>query len=319
MKALQVLVMLFAAGSLLVANKAMADPDDDSNPPKDNSPPKDDSPPVANEGGEVDRMKANQKALYDALHSFALPDEDPFTNVTQRFILQIPGKVLDPMEYYPGDEYVEYLNDPNKYSQEVHIPPIVMEKMFQLADAVPGANPLTGGETGLSLARIYETILGSMDVVNFAELTALGRNIYNESLNELLKPLPDPDDADKTVPLLQLYSRFQDAYHEEQRKMEEIIRDKQSKLKAVEYQTWFQRDYDILNAKVEGAYTQWLLYGRKHLVESYIAHFDVTSAGQILEEARIRLRGSGFTAQDRSQRVYPVSFTPRNWFKYLIR
>ena len=130
---------------------------------------------------------------------------------------------------------------------------MVMEKMFQLSDVVPGANPLTGGETGYSLTRIYEGILGTMDVVDFAELSAKGKNVYDESLDKLLEPLPDPDNSGSEVPLLQLYSTFQDAFHAEQKKMEEEIKKKQTELSAVEYQLWFQRHFHILNAKVEGA------------------------------------------------------------------
>ena len=221
------------------------------------------------------------------------------------------------MDYYPGEEYEKYLLNPHESQKEVQIPPMVMEKMFQLSDVVPGSSSLAGGETGYSLARIYEGILGTMDVVDFAELSAVGKNVYDESLDKLLEPLPDPDNSSNEVPLLQLYSKFQDAYHDEQCKMEDAIKEKQMELSAVDYQLWFQRHFHILNAKVEGAYTQWLLYGRKHLVESYIAHFDITSSGEILEDARVRLRSSGFSSLDRSQIVYPVSFTLSNWYEYL--
>ena len=273
--------------------------------------------PSVKEDGGTDKMKANLVGLYDALHAFALPETDPSEAVSQRFVMQMPGKVLNPKDYYPGKEYEDYLRDPHKASKEVHIPPIVMEKMFQLSDVVPGSNPLTGGETGISLARVYERILGSLDVVDFTELIAADRNIYKESLDKLLELMPDPDDSTKKVPLLELYSRFRDAYHNEQWKMEETIKEKEKKMTAVEYQAWFQRHFELLNSKVESAYTRWLLYGRKHLVESYVAHFDITSSGELLEDARIKLRSSAFTAQDRSQQVYPVTFTPSNWYQHL--
>ena len=303
---LKLLFLVFTTTIVLVVHKAQGADDDASK-----------GRPDVNKDGDIDRMKRNMIALYEALHYFALPDVDISKEVHQRFILQIPGKVLNPMDYYPGKEYEEYLKNPHNSSKEIQIPPMVMERMFQLSDVVPGANPLTGGETGYSLTRIYESILGTMDVVDFAELSKIGKNVYDESLKRLLEPLPDPDDSKNKVPLIQLYSKFQDIYHDEQRKMESAIREKRTELSAVEYQLWFQRHFHILNAKVEGAYTQWLLHGRKHLVESYIAHFDITSSGQILEDARMKLRSSGFSSLDRSQIVYPVSFTPSNWYEYL--
>lgn len=303
MKTFQVQFLIFTAATLLVVDKAFAVNGDDV--------------PSAEKDGGVDRMKKNLIALYDALHHFALPDVDVSKPVSQRFILQVPGKILNPMEYYPGKKYEEYLEDPHNVKEDVQIPPMVMEKMFQLSDVIPNAHPLTGGESGYSLARIYERILGTMDVVSFAEMTKVGKDTNDEAMDKLLEPLSDPDNPSDEVPLLQLYSRFRDAYYDQQQQMEKNIKDQKETLTAMKYQLWFQRHFRILNAKVEGAYTQWLLYGRKHLVESYIAHFDITSSGAILESARIDLRSSGVISLDRSQTVYPVSFTPSNWFKYL--
>ena len=133
------------------------------------------------------------------------------------------------MDYYPGDEYEKYLKNPHKSEKEVQILPMVMEKMFQLSDVVPGIDSLTGGETGYSLARIYESILGTMDVINFAELTSIGKVNYDESLDKLLELMPDPNNPGKEVPLLQLYSTFQDAYHDEQRIMEDKINEMKKK------------------------------------------------------------------------------------------
>lgn len=130
----------------------------------------------------IERMKINHLALYKAIHHFALPTTNFTRPVNQRFILQIPGKVLNPADYHPGDEYEKFLKNPHKMQKEVQIPPMIMEKMFQLSDAVPGTDTLSGGETGYSLARIYESVLGTMDVVNFAELNAIGKKKIMMSL-----------------------------------------------------------------------------------------------------------------------------------------
>ena len=300
MNALKALFLTLAIGTLLNVAKGA-----------------DDQPSLEKDGG-IEKMKANMIGLYDALHAFALPNTNHSRPVSQRFIMQIPGKVLNPMDYYPGKTYEEYLRNPhNANSSDGEIPPDVMEKMFQLSDVVPGANPLTGGETGISLARMYERILGSLDVVDFAALIEAHGNVYMEALDKLLEPFPDPDDSKNKLPLLELYSRFRAAYHKKQEEMEKTIMEKKEQMTAVKYQVWFQRHFEILNSKVEGAYTQWLLYGRKHLVESYVAHFDITSSGEILEDARIKLRSASFTSQDRSQQVYPVSFTPSNFYRHL--
>lgn len=85
----------------------------------------------------------------------------------------------------------------------------------------------------------------------------------------------------------------------------------------IEYQTWFQTHYPSLNSEVENAYTEWLVFGEKDLIELYKAHLDVESQGVALEEARMALRSSGKVSLDRSSTVYPVYFEPSNWYSYL--
>ena len=51
--------------------------------------------------------------LYDAIRRIAFPtspklDEDQ-TDVDNRFILMMPGKVLNYFDYYPGPEYTDFI------------------------------------------------------------------------------------------------------------------------------------------------------------------------------------------------------------------
>ena len=112
----------------------------------------------------------NQIKLYDALRHFALPDLDYDSNIQQRFILQVPGKMLNPIDFYPGQEYVDYLNKPENHMERVDIPQQVIERMFYLVDVVPGAHPVAGETTGNSFARLYESILDNLDQVGLNDL-----------------------------------------------------------------------------------------------------------------------------------------------------
>ena len=86
----------------------------------------------------------------------------------------------------------------------------------------------------------------------------------------------------------------------------------------IDYELWFQRNYPALNSRIEGAYTQWLVFGEKQKVEVYKAYMDVASSGSQIEKARMSLRASGVTSLDRTKTIYPVSFEPGNWYKYLL-
>lgn len=297
---LQVFLLILALSILLVMHAAFGDTS---------------SPTVESDGFET--MKENQIKLYDALRYFAFPDLDYKSNVQQRFILQVPGKVLNPMDYYPGQNYEQFLSSSEQDKQVVNIPEQVMERMFHLSDIVPGAHPLSGRETGYSLARLYESILDNLGQIGFDDLSEDGKHLYKQALGKLVEPMPDPDDHTKQLPLFQLYTKFQEAYHTEQTRTETIIIEKKIELSANDYRLWFERNYPILSEQVEAAYRRWLLYGQKHLAESYIASLDISSTEKVVQEARTTLRLSGFMPHNGSETVYPVTFSPSNWFKYL--
>ncbi len=265
----------------------------------------------------LSKMKENQIKLYDALHRFALPDVDYTAKAHQRFILQVPGKLLNPIDFYPGQEYEKLMSSPERSHKSMNISQHAMERMFYLADAIPGPHPLEGKETGHSLSRVYEDTLKNLVQIGFDDLSEEGQQQYNEAIDKLLEPVFDPDNSSKQVTLFQLYTRFQEMYYSERQRMEGVITEKE-KLNAADYQRWFERDYPILEAQVETAYRKWLLYGHKHLVESYLSHIDVSSSGNMLVAARIGLRLSGFMSRDDLfKTVYRVGFSPLNWFKHL--
>ena len=190
--------------------------------------------------------------------------------------------------------------------ERVDIPQQVMERMFYLVDVVPGAHPVAGETTDNSLARIYESILDNLDQIGLNDLGEQARKKYNEALSKLVELVPDPDDSSRQLSLFDLYTKLQKAYHDEQQKMERTLQEKSNQLEAA-----------VLDTQVETAYKRWLLYGQKHLTESYLVYLDVASSEMSLGEARLALRLTGFMSHDWTQKVYPVSFSPPTWFRYL--
>ena len=294
--ALQVFILILATVTLCIVNMAFGDT-------------------IATRPN-VDAFKENQIKLYDALRQFALPDLSYDSNSQQRFILQVPGKVLNPFDFYPGKKYIDYCNNPENYTEKVDIPQHMMERVFYLVDVIPGAHPVTGETTGYSLARLYESILDNLDQVGFDDLSEHERKLYSEASDKLVELVHDPDDMSQ-VSRFQLYIKLQKAYHDEQQKVERTVREKRMQLDAENYKVWIERNYNLLDAQVETVYKRWLLYGQKHLTESYLARLDVVSAEKSLEKARLALRLSGFMSQDLSRKVYPVSLSPSNWFRHL--
>ena len=58
----------------------------------------------------TEKHKQLQSTMYNIIRSMAYPSAKfGVGNVTQRFVMQIPGKPLNYRDYYPGDAYVEAL------------------------------------------------------------------------------------------------------------------------------------------------------------------------------------------------------------------
>ena len=257
--------------------------------------------------------------LYITLRNLVFPKDPLSSGPTQnRFVLMSPGKVLNYWDYYPGKDYEESLLRLNLSAPEVPIPPAVMEKWFDIADVAVGADPFTGGVSGVSMARAYETILSQIQLLGLETKSSNARTKYNVAKAYLTQAQQDPDNLTMTITKLALYERYQELYADRKLDMEEQILNKRLSTSAIEYELWFQRHYPSLNAKVESAYMKWLTFGEKDLVELYKAYLDSTSSGAEVEEARMALRASGVTSLDRTRTVYPVSFEPGNWYKYLL-
>ena len=257
--------------------------------------------------------------LYSTLRNIAFP-KSPYSAgdaTHNRFVFMSPGTVLNYYDYYPGDEYTASVKAKNMSAPESLVPPSVMEKWFDISDIVVSGD-LDGGTTGKQLSVIYETILSQMSVKNFKSLYVDAEAKYNEANKYLTEPVQNPVNLTQNTTRMFLYSLYQEEYAQRRLEMEEIVNDARKRYGSLEYQLWFQRNYKLLNAKVESSYTKWLVFGQKDLVELYKTYMDTTSAGAELEDVRVILRSSGVSSLDRTRTIYPVSFEPSNWYEYLL-
>jgi hypothetical protein len=257
--------------------------------------------------------------MYVTLRNIVFP-KSPLSNgvAYNRFVLMSPGKVLNYWDYFPGPDYEESLLRTNNSAPEALIPPAVMDKWFDISDVMVGADPFTGGVTSKSMARAYQTILSQIELSGLEKKTSEAQARYNMAKDYLTTPVRDPDSMTMNTTRMSLYDRFQDEYAQKKLDMEEKISEARRTRGAVDYELWFQRNYPSLNSKVESAYMKWLTFGEKVIVELYKAYLDSGSSGAEVEDARMALRASGVSSLDRTHTVYPVSFEPGNWYKYLL-
>lgn len=210
------------------------------------------------------------------------------------------------------------MQDYNTKRKESVVPPHVMERWFDLADVMPSPNPMDGQDTGKSLANVYASILHEIRIKGLDRTADKLTSIYQHAINFLVEQVVDPENPQVNATRLGLYERYRDQYNDRKLYMEDQIEDKRLNLGGLDYELWFQRHYPSLNAKVESAYTRWMVFGQKEMVELYLADMDTGSSGQIIEQARMALRAAGVQSLDRTRTVYPVSFEPSDWYKYLL-
>ena len=257
--------------------------------------------------------------LYLTLRRIAFPNS-PYSStdtVHNRLILLSPGKALNYYDYYPGDQYSASLKAKNTSDPQALVPPSVMEKWFDIADVVVGGE-LNSGDTGKSLAQVYRNILSKMTVKDFKNLYQDAEARYSEAQAFLTEPIQNPVNLSEKTTRMQLYTIYQEEYAQQKLNLEDMINGARKNKSSLEYELWFQRNFQPLNSKVESAYSKWLVFGQKELVELHKTFMDVSSAGAALEEARISLRASGVLSLDRTRTIYPVSFEPSNWYEYLL-
>ena len=198
------------------------------------------------------------------------------------------------------------------------VPPHTMEKWFDLADVIPSANPLNGQDTGRSLATIYRSILTKTTIKNLKEQGEAIQSLYNQAIGFLNEVIAHPEDLGKNTTRLALYNEYKELYNDRRLEMEDKIEMKRKNLQYLDYELWFQRHYPSLLAKVESAYIRWLIFGQKEMCDIYITYLDTGASAKVLEEARVVIRSAGVTSLDRTRTVYPVSFEPSDWYKFLL-
>ena len=253
--------------------------------------------------------------LYTAIRNVALPKSD---TTLQRLVMLLPGKVLNYFDYYPGKAYEKAIDNIDHTGAQISIPVRVMENMFALADVMPGLDPLHGSDTGESLAELYSNLLNWMQIKGFNENTLEEKKNYLLAVEYLTQKVHDPLNVSVNITRFNLYRRCQDEYNAKRRDMENSITAQKKELIASDYERWFRIHYPILKYGVEVAYTNWLNDGQKERVERYRNSLDARGPGIDLEEARVALRSAGVISLDRSRTVYPVSFVPYNWYRYLL-
>lgn len=271
--------------------------------------------------GEVeagDKAKQDQLALFAVLRNLALPrKDDPNMSISERFIMLLPGVVLDYYDYCP----LEKLTPSEKdliVPMSTRLP--ADENTFRLTDRVPDLNPLEGGLTGKSLSAIYRRVLYTMDTSAPSDFNVLNTTEYTKAMEFLQEPVPDPKAPDKPkLPRFELYHRYQMEYYDTVARVKTWLHTNRTEIgrENRDYENWYHNNYQTLSAHMSAAYSQWLILGQKSQVEERIAMVDIHTPRTEIEEARRALQQEELPSMDGGTVYYPVHLDPGNWYEYL--
>ena len=261
-----------------------------------------------------DGSKKIQARLYTIIHNLALPNFEEGGDITERFILLMPGQVLDYYDYCP----IEKLSALEKKALDPsRLPPD--ENRFKLGDTVPTLESLAGGTTGKHLSVIYDNILYLMNTTSSSS-DVFNQPDYLSAMHYLQMERLDPENASGGyVPLYELYYRYKTQYYDTKMQVNRWLAGNRSKIDDFsKYETWYHENYQSLTQLVSAAYTQWLVLGEKGPVEDKLAAIDVKSMREEIEAARNILQNTEEPSLDGGTKYYPTHFVPSNWYEYLL-
>lgn len=191
----------------------------------------------------------------------------------------------------------------NNSATEALIPPAVMEKWFDLVDAMVGADSFTGG---ISLARSYQTIFNGM---GFGRESSAAKARYNMAHMFLTALVQDPENVAENTTCLYV-TRLSTRWI----------------WKKPSIEPGQPGDLLTMSCGFRGTSHCWIPKWSLHTQSGWLlvrrswwnCTQDSVSGSANLGGARISPRASGVRSLDRICTIHPVSFEPGNWYRYVL-
>jgi hypothetical protein len=248
------------------------------------------------------------------------------TSASERFVMEFPGRVLDPTVYaYP-------ITGP--YSPLAK-PQIVAEEEFRLTDglfdmaATKDLRGIVNGPNGDQLSTSYVEALNLLvPQVTDAEVRYA---VDKETLRGWLSALVgtgqvSADGTPERASRIELYEQKSAAYNE---RLLAWRKDKE---------TWYQQavsaadpeaaldvyarqvseNAQMREGEIAALWDDLVARGYYHEVREALGFLDVATPAEILDQAKAAMRQSGLSSLDETETIYPVQLQPSDWFNDLV-
>lgn len=230
------------------------------------------------------------------------------SNSTQKFLLEFPGRSLNHIDYhYKITDYYSELNKPQAIKEKEFG---LSDDMFDLqSDVVNGGN---GTKVSESYIMALNSIVPKMNDSTFEQEQEKIRNW-------LLEKVDYTDEKDNVIQIsrIDVYKRLNIRYqrakaawnHEKFRRQHDMDRES--------YARWIATEAPVHEAELEALYSDLNTRGYYHKIKKMVGYLDVASLSELLEDVKGKIRASSMSSLDESSTIYPVDFSPSDWFNEL--
>jgi len=266
----------------------------------------------AEESAQIARIGDISTKIREAIRQ-SLP-----TPPEQHLTVMVPGKVLDLNEYK-----VESATDlllPRKTELATAI----------LCDDLPPLANIAMGPTGRSVARSYAAAISKLvpagtpvGIEDEGQLSE-DQKRYRKAMAILSSEVPDRD-----ITLVELYTQKEEAYtkavEQKNRAFNEALEvatkapgNRTVKQQREAFDKWVQENAKTWRARVQAAYMDWVITGKKEEVEYWFAVVDQDSALARVEKSKEVMRWAVVQDDDGSCEYNTVKLTPTDWVNKCI-
>lgn len=247
----------------------------------------------------------------------------------QLFCLEMPGRVLNP---------ATYAFDASSVYSNMAKPQPVIEEEYKLSNDLYGLYQMIGGPTGEQLSTVYEKAINRL-IPKYPKNSQFikDKTEMRKWLQEKIRIHYDETDknGEKTgkknefvgtrIELYEMLNEiYLDAVKEWKKKKTKGLTDaqkikdpKEKELALEAHARMIANEGEAIQARLEARFADLVVRGYYHEIRDMLGYLDIKTGAELLEQTKERMRNSQMMSLDEGSIIYPVNFSPNDWFEEL--
>ncbi|QQU04765.1 hypothetical protein [Myroides odoratus] len=228
----------------------------------------------------------------------------------QLFCMQFPAQPLNQKMY-------SY--DTSSRNSVLTKPYTIAEAEFRLSDQLFDVNTLAASSNGEKLSTNYNTMLNNLipklDYLApfMKDRASMGKWLLEKSS----KKDEDGNNLSRIELCKKLYLEYLEAKNNWNKLKDKTFDEYKTKDDLDGYAKWQSSQGLVETEKLNNLYNDVVISGHLHEVLTILGYLNASSIAEELEISKQKIRNSSRLSLDESMIVYPVQFSPNNWFKAL--